>query len=104
MTPCRPSSSSCQEGSRRQPWSVSKRLALARVPPLLSPACDTHLVVTISAHLCSPLASLQCCGDATWGDWRPHLAVMLSNKVGDMDLNHRAIITMGDSLGEPRLL
>ncbi|NXF56967.1 SC16B protein, partial [Ciccaba nigrolineata] len=38
------------------------------------------------------------CGDATWGDWRPHLAVMLSNKVGDMELNCRAIITMGDTL------
>ncbi|XP_074733109.1 protein transport protein Sec16B [Strix uralensis] len=38
------------------------------------------------------------CGDATWGDWRPHLAVMLSNKVGDMELNRRAIITMGDTL------
>ncbi|NXW13398.1 SC16B protein, partial [Circaetus pectoralis] len=44
-----------------------------------------------------PQAAL-CCGDATWGDWRPHLAVMLSNKVGDMELNHRAIVTMGDSL------
>ncbi|XP_075278712.1 protein transport protein Sec16B isoform X2 [Opisthocomus hoazin] len=44
-----------------------------------------------------PQAAL-CCGDATWGDWRPHLAVMLSNKVGDMELNHRAIITMGDTL------
>uniref|UniRef100_A0A8C0FI36 Protein transport protein sec16 n=1 Tax=Bubo bubo TaxID=30461 RepID=A0A8C0FI36_BUBBB len=42
--------------------------------------------------------SALCCGDATWGDWRPHLAVMLSNKVGDMELNHRAIITMGDTL------
>ncbi|XP_068808091.1 protein transport protein Sec16B isoform X2 [Struthio camelus] len=40
----------------------------------------------------------QCCGDAKWGDWRPHLAVMLSNKVGDAELNHRAIITMGDTL------
>uniref|UniRef100_A0A8B9VLQ8 Protein transport protein sec16 n=1 Tax=Anas zonorhyncha TaxID=75864 RepID=A0A8B9VLQ8_9AVES len=40
----------------------------------------------------------QSCGDAKWGDWRPHLAVLLSNKVGDMELNHRAIITMGDSL------
>lgn len=46
--------------------------------------------------------SLQSCGDAKWGDWRPHLAVLLSNKVGDMELNHRAIITMGDSLGELR--
>ncbi|NXX87123.1 SC16B protein, partial [Urocolius indicus] len=44
-----------------------------------------------------PQAAL-CCGDAAWGDWKPHLATMLSNKVGDMDLNHRAIITMGDTL------
>ncbi|KFV97836.1 Protein transport protein Sec16B, partial [Eurypyga helias] len=44
-----------------------------------------------------PQAALSC-GDATWGDWRPHLAVMLSNKVGDMELNHRAIVTMGDTL------
>ncbi|XP_027550583.1 protein transport protein Sec16B-like isoform X2 [Neopelma chrysocephalum] len=44
-----------------------------------------------------PQAAL-CCGDAMWGDWRPHLAVMLSNKVGDMELNHRAIVTMGDTL------
>ncbi|NXP44945.1 SC16B protein, partial [Heliornis fulica] len=44
-----------------------------------------------------PQAAL-CCGDATWGDWRPHLAVMLSNKVGDMELNHRAIVTLGDTL------
>lgn len=28
--------------------------------------------------------------------------MLLSNKVGDMELNHRAIITMGDSLGELR--
>ncbi|NXT02778.1 SC16B protein, partial [Jacana jacana] len=44
-----------------------------------------------------PQAAL-CCGDATWGDWRPHLAVLLSNKVGDKGLNHRAIVTMGDTL------
>ncbi|NWV34411.1 SC16B protein, partial [Grantiella picta] len=44
-----------------------------------------------------PQAAL-CCGDATWGDWRPHLAVMLSNKVGDVELNHRAIVAMGDTL------
>lgn len=72
--------------------------------PVLSPVCDTDFVVTVSAHLRSTLISLQCCGDATWGDWRPHLAVMLSNKVGDMELNHRAIVTMGDTLGEPRPL
>lgn len=26
--------------------------------------------------------------------------MMLSNKVGDTELNHRAIVTMGDTLGE----
>ncbi|KAK9403878.1 protein transport protein Sec16B [Crotalus adamanteus] len=44
-----------------------------------------------------PQASLSC-GDEKWGDWRPHLAVMLSNQVGDLDLNSRAIISMGDTL------
>ncbi|XP_067388672.1 protein transport protein Sec16B isoform X2 [Emydura macquarii macquarii] len=44
-----------------------------------------------------PQAAL-CCGDGRWGEWRPHLAVMLSNQVGDAELNHRAIITMGDTL------
>ncbi|XP_066453580.1 protein transport protein Sec16B isoform X2 [Eleutherodactylus coqui] len=39
-----------------------------------------------------------CCGDEKWGDWRPHLAVMLSNQTSDPELNQRAIITMGDSL------
>ncbi|NXC67603.1 SC16B protein, partial [Anhinga anhinga] len=46
-----------------------------------------------------PQAAL-CCGDAMWGDWRPHLAAMLSNRVGDMELNHRAIIAMGDTLAD----
>nr|XP_056700682.1 protein transport protein Sec16B [Euleptes europaea] len=44
-----------------------------------------------------PQASL-CCGDDKWGDWRPHLAVILSNQVGDAELNHRAVVTMGDTL------
>ncbi|XP_038614098.1 protein transport protein Sec16B-like isoform X2 [Tachyglossus aculeatus] len=38
------------------------------------------------------------CGDRQWGDWRPHLAVMLSNQAGDPELNKRAIVTMGDTL------
>ncbi|XP_077757921.1 protein transport protein Sec16B isoform X1 [Canis aureus] len=39
-----------------------------------------------------------CCGDKQWGDWRPHLAVILSNQGGDLELHQRAIITMGDTL------
>ncbi|XP_042320292.1 protein transport protein Sec16B [Sceloporus undulatus] len=44
-----------------------------------------------------PQAS-QCCGDEKWGDWRLHLAVILSNQVGGKELNPRAIVTMGDTL------
>ncbi|XP_047377683.1 protein transport protein Sec16B isoform X1 [Sciurus carolinensis] len=39
-----------------------------------------------------------CCGDKQWGDWRPHLAVILSNQAGDPELHQRAIVTMGDTL------
>ncbi|CAO2637365.1 Protein transport protein Sec16B [Lemmus lemmus] len=39
-----------------------------------------------------------CCGDKQWGDWRPHLAVILSNQAGDMELYQRAIVSMGDTL------
>ncbi|XP_076403883.1 protein transport protein Sec16B isoform X1 [Peromyscus maniculatus bairdii] len=39
-----------------------------------------------------------CCGDKLWGDWRPHLAVILSNQAGDTELYQRAIVSMGDTL------
>ncbi|XP_012501978.1 PREDICTED: protein transport protein Sec16B [Propithecus coquereli] len=39
-----------------------------------------------------------CCGDKQWGDWRPHLAVILSNQAGDAELRQRAVVTMGDTL------
>ncbi|XP_020919350.1 protein transport protein Sec16B isoform X1 [Sus scrofa] len=39
-----------------------------------------------------------CCGDKQWGDWRPHLAVILSNQGGDPELYQRTIVTMGDTL------
>ncbi|XP_031430417.1 protein transport protein Sec16B [Clupea harengus] len=39
-----------------------------------------------------------CCGSDRWGDWKPHLAVMLSNETEDDDTHRRAIITMGDTL------
>lgn len=51
---------------------------------------------------CFP-ALFQCCGDKQWGDWRPHLAVILSNQSGDPELHQRAIVTMGDTLGKQKL-
>uniref|UniRef100_A0A2K6AFZ1 SEC16 homolog B, endoplasmic reticulum export factor n=1 Tax=Mandrillus leucophaeus TaxID=9568 RepID=A0A2K6AFZ1_MANLE len=41
-----------------------------------------------------------CCGEKQWGDWRPHLAVILSNQAGDPELYQRAIVAMGDTLGK----
>lgn len=42
----------------------------------------------------------QCCGDEKWGDWRPHLAMVLSNLTHALDLDTRTISTMGDTLGK----
>ncbi|XP_063651202.1 protein transport protein Sec16B isoform X1 [Pan troglodytes] len=39
-----------------------------------------------------------CCGEKQWGDWRPHLAVILSNQAGDPELYQRAIVAIGDTL------
>lgn len=47
-------------------------------------------------------AAFQCCGDKQWGDWRPHLAVILSNQGGDPELYQRTIVTMGDTLGKQK--
>uniref|UniRef100_A0A2K5M6J7 Protein transport protein sec16 n=1 Tax=Cercocebus atys TaxID=9531 RepID=A0A2K5M6J7_CERAT len=40
-----------------------------------------------------------CCGDEKWGDWRPHLAMVLSNLNNNMDVESRTMATMGDTLG-----
>ncbi|KAK2836011.1 hypothetical protein Q5P01_016495 [Channa striata] len=45
-----------------------------------------------------------CCGNEKWGDWRPHLAVMLSNETGDAAVQQKAIITMGDTLASRGLV
>eukprot|EP00079_Xenopus_tropicalis_P015913 XP_004914083.1 PREDICTED: protein transport protein Sec16B isoform X1 [Xenopus tropicalis] len=44
-----------------------------------------------------PQAAMSC-GDSKWGDWRPHLAVILSNPMADSETNRRSVITMGDNL------
>ncbi|XP_041095614.1 protein transport protein Sec16A-like [Polyodon spathula] len=43
-------------------------------------------------------AAATCCGDDKWGDWRPHLAMVLSNLTNTLDLDTRTISTMGDTL------
>ncbi|XP_043999924.1 protein transport protein Sec16A isoform X3 [Gambusia affinis] len=48
-------------------------------------------------------ASAMCCGEEKWGDWRPHLAMVLSNLTHNMDLDTRTITTMGDTLASKGL-
>ncbi|XP_067826095.1 LOW QUALITY PROTEIN: protein transport protein Sec16A-like [Heptranchias perlo] len=49
-------------------------------------------------------AAATCCGDERWGDWRPHLAMVLSNLSNGPDLDRRTITTMGDTLASKGLL
>ncbi|XP_056146777.1 protein transport protein Sec16A isoform X2 [Lampris incognitus] len=48
-------------------------------------------------------ASATCCGEEKWGDWRPHLAMVLSNLTHTVDLDTRTITTMGDTLASKGL-
>ncbi|XP_040320284.1 protein transport protein Sec16A isoform X3 [Herpailurus yagouaroundi] len=49
-------------------------------------------------------AASTCCGDEKWGDWRPHLAMILSNLSSSVDVESRAMTTMGDTLASKGLL
>uniref|UniRef100_W5M6V3 Protein transport protein sec16 n=1 Tax=Lepisosteus oculatus TaxID=7918 RepID=W5M6V3_LEPOC len=49
-------------------------------------------------------AAATCCGDEKWGDWRPHLAMVLSNLTHTLDLDTRTIATMGDTLASKGLI
>ncbi|XP_066521121.1 protein transport protein Sec16B [Hoplias malabaricus] len=45
-----------------------------------------------------------CYSKEKWGDWRPHLAVMLSNETGDSVIHCKSIVTLGDTLASRGLL
>ncbi|XP_014637805.1 PREDICTED: protein transport protein Sec16A isoform X3 [Ceratotherium simum simum] len=49
-------------------------------------------------------AAATCCGDEKWGDWRPHLAMVLSNLNNNVDVESRTMATMGDTLVSKGLL
>ena len=44
-----------------------------------------------------PIAVTSCCDDK-WGDWRPHLAMILSNSSSKSELDKKSILTLGDTL------
>merc|ERR1719334_1102971 len=43
-------------------------------------------------------SAMKQCADQKWGDWRPHLAMILSNPLPGSDINRKSMITLGDSL------
>ncbi|XP_046404582.1 LOW QUALITY PROTEIN: uncharacterized protein LOC124169839 [Ischnura elegans] len=43
-------------------------------------------------------AAITSCSDEKWGDWRPHLAMIISNSSSHPDLHRKSIITLGDTL------
>ncbi|XP_033228238.1 uncharacterized protein LOC117180044 isoform X4 [Belonocnema kinseyi] len=43
-------------------------------------------------------ASVTCVADPNWDDWRPHLAMIISNTSANPEINHRSITIMGDTL------
>lgn len=40
----------------------------------------------------------QCVADPRWDDWRPHLAMIISNTSSNPEVNRRSITTLGDTL------
>ncbi|XP_065156222.1 protein transport protein Sec16A isoform X4 [Atheta coriaria] len=49
----------------------------------------------LSGHLPAAVTSVS---DEKWGDWRPHLAMILSNTMQRPELDRKAITTLGDTL------
>lgn len=37
--------------------------------------------------------------DDKWGDWKPHLSMIMSNPTSRSDLDRKSIIILGDTLG-----
>ncbi|XP_046418390.1 uncharacterized protein LOC124178788 isoform X2 [Neodiprion fabricii] len=43
-------------------------------------------------------ASVTCIAEPKWGDWRPHLAMIISNTSPNPEINRKSITTLGDTL------
>uniref|UniRef100_A0A1B0CTM0 Protein transport protein sec16 n=1 Tax=Lutzomyia longipalpis TaxID=7200 RepID=A0A1B0CTM0_LUTLO len=61
------------------------------------PLCDPLQTLYQLMSLRTP-SSVTSAVDEKWGDWRPHLAMIISNTSQKPELNIKAITTLGDSL------
>ncbi|XP_067315638.1 protein transport protein Sec16B isoform X2 [Pseudorasbora parva] len=82
--------------------SRSYNTVLSRFTGSLAPSDPLQtLFQLLSGRIPSVSMSWSC---EKWGDWRPHLAVMLSNETADPIIHRRSIITMGDTLASRDML
>ena len=82
---------------QRSAW--SQRTPLTGKQPLTGLQPSQRNSPSVCLCLIRSLTHLQSCGEEKWGDWRPHLAMVLSNLTHTLDLDTRTITTMGDTLG-----
>lgn len=55
-----------------------------------------HVLFVVISVIC--FLFLQCVADPRWDDWRPHLAMIISNTSTNPEINRRSITTLGDTL------
>jgi len=58
---------------------------------------DDDVMVVVLCH--EHVYSLQLAADDKWGDWRPHLSIILSNPTSRPELDRKSVTTLGDTLG-----
>lgn len=63
-----------------------------------APADPLHTLYCLMAGRQPP--AVTCVLDEKWGDWRPHLAMILSNASSRPELDKRAITQLGDTLSQ----
>lgn len=61
--------------------------------PCLKHSCFSHRMID-----CFILFLFQCVAEPEWGDWRPHLAMIISNSSPNPEINRKSITTLGDTL------
>ena len=95
-----------QQMSGRQPTAVT----VSKVLPCIIKTVIC-LILSVAPFLSRPVPGNICLGteyhfycfqmlaDLKWSDWRPHLAMMLSNKSSRPEADRKHIITLGDTLG-----
>ena len=81
--------------SGRQPAAVTVRQAVIRLKIMKVVITDRFDLKDI----CFTLCVLQLVIDDKWGDWRPHLAMVLANQSQRPDVDRKSIVTLGDTLG-----